>query len=349
MSVRQRGGDAKSKAKGKEAEPDWAQAEEKRIAEVIKELSKKAPAQVAPYVKQAAPYLATAIVYTMIAMPYIVEAFSKVQAFVASLPEKIVYASLGFAVCFFGGIFPATIAAVEAWRLCGGSEAANCCRLLYAEWLKVQAANKEDNEKDKDGDGKPDLNNLTPQELVVRKAQVVLTAVEPETISHGVVGLYTGWIGVLAILKHKFAKTVTLGERIGEQLYRPARQFEPALSELVPEEYRKWVPVGVRWSCKFFAMSVAWWMQRVISAVHSAVRGGLLFGKYLVEFLHEKQIVSFGPDQAYLDEAIGWIVAAVGLLFQISLGFYVPFPLSLVLWPVQLVEAFIVWSVGHAA
>ena len=26
-------------------------------------------------------------------------------------------------MCFFGGIFPATIAAAEAWNLCGGPEA----------------------------------------------------------------------------------------------------------------------------------------------------------------------------------------------------------------------------------
>jgi hypothetical protein len=332
--------------KGREAADDWAQAEEKRISEVIQELSKQAPVQVAPHVKKAAPYLAKAAVYAMIAMPYILDACSRIQAFVASLPEKIVYAGLGFAVCFFGGIFPATIAAIEAWRLCGGDEATACCKALYNEWQKVQQKNKEDDQKDEDKDGKADTKQLSPQQLIVRKTQVVLAAVDPETVSHGVVGLYTGWIGVLAILQHKFARTVTLGERIGEQIYRLASRFEPALAELVPDEYRKWVPVGLRWACKMAAMSVAWWTQRVLSAFHSAIRGGLLFGKYLVEFLHEKNVLKADASKTYIDEAIGWGVAVVGLLFQVSLGFHVPFPLSLVTWPLQLMEAIIVWSVG---
>merc|ERR1719210_2771585 len=221
-------------------------------------------------------------------------------------------------------------------------------KMLYQEALKVQAANKEDDEKGKDKDGKADTSQLTPQELIARKAQVVLKAVEPEKVSHGIVGLYTGWIGVLAILKIKFAKTVTLGERIGEEIYRRVQKYEPMIEDLVGEEYRKWVPVAVRWACKATAVSIAWWIQRIISAVHSAIRGGLMFGKYLVDFLHEKKILNFNADQAYLDEAIGWGVAVAGLIFQFALGFGVPFPLNLFLWPVQFLEAFIVWSVAAA-
>jgi len=330
---------------------DPKEAEIRKYTEVIEELSKKAPAKVAPHVKWAAPYLATALVYFLIALPYITKALGALQEFVAGLPEKVIYASLGFAVCFFGGIFPATIAAVEAWRLCGGTEALTCLRMLKEEWLKVQAASREDDakaspsSKDK-GKGGADANPFDAQELIARKAQVVLRSVEPETISHGVVGLYTGWIGVLAILKIKFAKTVTLGERIGEEIYRYVARFEPAIAASVPEEYRKWVPVGVRWACKLSAVSVAWWISRAISAVHSAIRGGLVFGRYLVDFLHERKIINFQSDQAYLDEAIAFGVAAAGLLFQYSLGFGLPFPLSLFLWPVQLLEAFIVWSVA---
>jgi len=150
-------------------------------------------------------------------------------------------------------------------------------------------------------------------------------------------------------LRHKFAKTVTLGERIGGAIYEPLKRFEPTVEELVPEEYRKWVPVAVRWTCKIFAMSIAWWIQRVISAIHSAIKGGLLFGHYLVEFLHEKKIINFTPEQAYLDEAIGWGVALAGLLFQFSWGFHLPFPLNLLLLPVQFVEGFITWSVNSGA
>jgi len=318
----------------------------KRFTEVIQEYSKRAPGKVAPYVKQAAPTLATAIVYLIAALPYLLEAATAVNKFVKGLPEKIIYAALGFAVCFFGGMFPATIAAVEAWNICGGKEALACIKSLYKEALKVHDANEKDEKKDADGNGIADTKEMKPKDLVVRKLSVAASALDPDTVSRGMVGIYTGWIGVLAILKIRFAKTVTLGERIGEQVYRVACRAEPGLQEVLPEEYRKWVPMGVRWSCKAIAVMIAWWIERVIAAFHSAIRGGHLFGKYLVEFLHEKEYIKFTPEQAYLDEVIGWALAAVGLLFQFSLGFQMPFPLNLFLWPIQFVEGFIVWSVA---
>lgn len=332
----------------KKISEDWKTAEQEKFAGVIRELSTKAPAQVAPYVKKSAPYLAWAVVFLMELMPYIVEFCSKVKACVGCMPENVMYASLGFAVCFFGGIFPATIAAVEAWQLCGGAEARKCLVTLYQEAKKVQVANAEDEKKDSN-EQKQVPKEIPAQELLMRKAQLVLRTVEPEAISLGVVGLYTGWIAVLAVLRHKFARTVTLGERIGAALYEPMRRLEPALMDVTPEEYRKWVPVGLRWACKIFAMTVAWWIQRVISAIHSAIKGGLMFGRYVVAFLHERKIVTFTPEQAYLDEAIGWGIAFVGLLFQISWGFDLPFPLNIILLPVRLLEGFIMWSMASGS
>jgi len=335
------------KSKAKEAAPeDKQQTDIKRFSEVFEELSKRAPAKVAPYVKQVAPYAAKAVVYFLLALPHLVQAAQTVQKFLSQLPEKVIFAAMGFAVCFFGGIFPATIAAVEAWNICGGKEAVSCIKMLYKEALKVSAANEKDEQKDDDGNGVADTKELKPKDLMVRKASLAAKTLDPDAVSRGMVGIYTGWIGVIAILKIKFAKTVTLGERIGEQVYRLACKAEPGIQEVVPEEYRKWVPMGMRWTCKLIAMTIAWWIERVISAFHSAIRGGHLFGKYLVEFLHEKGYLNFTPEQAYLDEVIGWALAVVGLLFQFSLGFSLSFPLNLFLWPLQLVESFIIWSVS---
>eukprot|EP00405_Crypthecodinium_cohnii_P026771 CAMPEP_0206498252 /NCGR_PEP_ID=MMETSP0324_2-20121206/50836_1 /ASSEMBLY_ACC=CAM_ASM_000836 /TAXON_ID=2866 /ORGANISM="Crypthecodinium cohnii, Strain Seligo" /LENGTH=299 /DNA_ID=CAMNT_0053984309 /DNA_START=148 /DNA_END=1044 /DNA_ORIENTATION=- len=286
---------------------EWQKVEQERITEIIVEVSKRAPIQVAPYIKQAAPTLAYLVVLVMMAMPHIAKFCSQAKTFFESLPDKVVGASIGFAICFFGGIFPMTIAAVEAWQLCGGAEAKRCIMLLYEEGKKVQLANAEDEaSKGSTTTTSTTKVDIPAQELMLRKTQLVLKTVEPETVSKGIVGLYTGWIAVLAVLRNRFAKTVTLGERIGAALYEPMKRFEPAIEDMTPEEYRKWIPVAFRWSCKLLAMSVAWWIQRVISATHSAIKGGLIFGRYLVEFLHEKNIVSFPPEKAYLDECIGW-------------------------------------------
>mmetsp|Transcript_116779 Transcript_116779/g.376909 ORF Transcript_116779/g.376909 Transcript_116779/m.376909 type:complete len:338 (+) Transcript_116779:55-1068(+) len=333
-----KGGEAKGKAKVE----DKSTAETKRITKAIEEASSRLPEKVAPYVKKAAPFLATAWIYFLAALPHIVKAVGAAQDFVATLPEGALWAILGFVVCFFGGVFPATIAAFEAARLCGVKEALLYCRELNQEWLKVKDA------KTNDGESVLDLSQAGTPDFVAKRAQLVLKAVDPEKVNTSLVGLYTGWVGVIAALKIRFAKTVTLGAVIGEALYQPASKMEPALQAVVPEEYHRWIPVTVAWVCKAVAVTFAWWLERIFAALHSAVRGGALFGEHLVRFLREKGVLKVGPEETRIDELAGWAVAVLGFLFQLYNGFHVPFPLSLFLWPVQLVEAIIVWSVSMA-
>merc|ERR1719487_2264836 len=66
----------------------------------------------------AAPFLAQAVVFFFIALPYIVQGFQMAQKAYEALPDKILWGIIGFLMCFCGGVFPATIAAVEAWSLC---------------------------------------------------------------------------------------------------------------------------------------------------------------------------------------------------------------------------------------
>merc|ERR1712232_290013 len=130
-----------------------------------------------------------------------------------------------------------------------------------------------------------------------------------------------------------------LGQVIGDHAYTVVQHAEPVIMPMVPTDYQKWVPIVMRWATKLIAMQIAWFIQRVLSAFHSAIRGGLLFSRLLLEHLHDKKIINFPDDKkSYMDEAIGWGVAGVGLLFQFAMGFSVPFPFNLVLFPVTLVE-----------
>lgn len=335
-----------AKAKGAAGKPSEPSDDKTRYTNLIVAAAEKAPEKVKPYLVKAAPVIAAAVVYIQVALPYIVFAIGKCSKFIAGLPEKVLYGSLGFAMCFCGGIFPATIAAAEAWNLCGGGEAIVAIQELYGEFLKLQDASKKDDDKDEDGDGVRDVDQIQPKELLARKTMLALRTVDPERFNGAISGIYTGWIGVLAILKIQFAKTITLGEVIGEKLYEPASRLEPQIKAVVPEEYHKVVPMALRWTCKAIAISIAWWIQRVISAFHSAIRGGLMFGRYFVNYLHEKGVLKVSDEDTYMDEAIGWSIAALGFLFQLAMGFGVPFPLNILLLPVQFVETFIVWSVA---
>lgn len=327
---------------GKSATDD----EKARYQKLIEAGSEKAPEKVRPYIKQAAPFIALAIVYIQIAIPYIVQGISMAKTLMDQIPEKLFWAIIGFCMCFFGGVFPATIAAVEAWSMCGGTEALENVKTLYAEFTKVSEANKVDNLKDEDGDGVPDANQVDSKQLLERKTALMLKSISPDNCSGAISGIYMGWIGVLATLKIKFAKTVTLGNAIGERFYSIAQIAEPSIAASVPEDYKKWVPVVLRWVCKTVAITIAWWVQRVISAFHSAIRGGLMFSRGVVNFLHERGTISFSDEDSQIDEYAGWALAAVGFLFQLWMGFGAPFPFNMLLWPVKIVEYFIIYSVG---
>merc|ERR1712032_869934 len=122
------------------------------------------------------------------------------------MPTNILWAIVGFVLCFFGGMYPATIAAIEAWSLCGGKEAIQDLKDLWHEGCKVKEASDADDSKDSTGTGKADVDELTPAALLERKTSLALKTVDPQTLNGALAGLYTGWVGVLAILKMQFAK-----------------------------------------------------------------------------------------------------------------------------------------------
>ena len=49
----------------------------------------------------------------------------------------------------------------------------------------------------------------------------------------------------------------------------------------------QWIAPMINYFCKFVAMTVAWWIQRFISTVQSAIKGGLLFARSLMYFISE--------------------------------------------------------------
>merc|ERR1712037_898716 len=145
-------------------------------------------------------------------------------------------------------------------------------------------------------------------------AQPAAKTVNPQKFNDAVANIWTGWVGVLAVLKIQFAKTVTLGNAIGDKIYVSANQYvEPSVMAMVPEDYKQWVPVCLKWVCKSVAISIAWWIQRVLSAFHSAIRGGLLFGRQVVNYAHENGYIGKSANETYTDEVIGWCIAGVGL------------------------------------
>lgn len=57
----------------------------------------------------------------------------------------------------------------------------------------------------------------------------------------------------------------------------------------------------------------------------------------------------FDPDTSYFDEAVAYTLGGLGLAWQLSTGFTLPFPLSLILLPLSIVEWLLRWQVTFGA
>ena len=96
------------------------------------------------------------------------------------------------------------------------------------------------------------------------------------------------------------------------------------------------------------------YLQMIISAFYSGLRGGKMFADGLIAFLVEKDLMDkvpliqqpFDPDESYLDEAIGYGLAGFGFLFQIFNGFTLPFPLNIVFLPLTIIEWFLRFQIS---
>jgi len=49
----------------------------------------------------------------------------------------------------------------------------------------------------------------------------------------------------------------------------------------------------------------------------------------------------FDPDESYLDEVVGYTVAAIGFGFQLFNGFALPLPFNIIFLPLSIVEFFL--------
>lgn len=134
---------------------------------------------------------------------------------------QAIRAVYGLALCFFGGVFPNIIAAAESFKHSGYERARTCFHDLKQAALEVYKANVQDDLRDDDNDGVADIHQISRQELVSRKLVLLIRTIDPTVLQQAFIGIYQGFIGVLATLKFKFAKSIALGLSIGNMAKRP--------------------------------------------------------------------------------------------------------------------------------
>ena len=106
-------------------------------------------------------------VFNLVA-PLYIKAGWYLYVFLDSLPYDLFYAILGLGLCFFGGHYLASIAAVEAFAMTGWPATKQNLIDVYSSYKKVEAANKKDDAEDEDNNGIADVKEMPSNELVAR-------------------------------------------------------------------------------------------------------------------------------------------------------------------------------------
>jgi len=123
------------------------------------------------------------------------------------------------------------------------------------------------------------------------------------------------------------------------------RFFLPIVRAATPDEYQKWCPVLLDWFCKSIGISIAWKLQTVISAFTSALAGGLIMSRAMLIILSKGKN---DHEDTSVDEVASYVFAGLGFYFQYNMSFSTPFPLNIILFPVELAEYYIRWAVTIA-
>lgn len=98
---------------------------------------------------------------------------------------------------------------------------------------------------DANRDGIADVEQMDAKNLAARRLMVLTRSVNPENVSIALEGLTMATVAILATLRVRFAKAITLGTAIGDVLHKMFSPFTARVLEYgLPDDYEKWIPVS---------------------------------------------------------------------------------------------------------
>lgn len=273
--------------------------------------------------------------------------------------RQFLYFAYGIVLCFFGGPFAVSFAAIEAFNAMGYRRLVGELAVCARAWDDVNAADAADEVKDADGDGVADVDSLSPSALLARKtANLVASVQEPARVQRAFGALLAAWYGALAVLAIQFARAVALAVGLARMSTPPLLWLlGKPLGRLLGPRYAQWGPTIVETILMGIATCLAWSLERGVSAYYSSMHGGLLAARSLMELLveigaHPKAPSALaahlsrlsGPHGTAIDELLGYALAFAGFVTQLATGFVLVFPLNLLLFPLLFIEWGLTWQ-----
>lgn len=285
------------------------------------------------------------------ALPHIITFTTVIYRWYSKLPKEQTKILIGTIFCFFGGVYPALFAALEAAKHGGWKDLKQSIMDIAEEALIIIEESKKDDDKDDDKDGIKDVNQITSKEYIMRKSNLVITKMNPAKVDKAMGTIYKVWLSVIAVLTVKFARTIALALSISEYIKVPLNRYiAPIVQAATPDEYDKWIPILFGWFVKGIAISIAWYIQAVISAITSALVGALMISRAILTISRNKQsalkkVIPEDLADTQIDEWMSYGLAALGVYVQFKMNFDIKFPLNIPLFPFEFAEYYIRWSV----
>eukprot|EP00656_Telonema_subtile_P028969 TRINITY_DN3178_c0_g1_i1.p1 TRINITY_DN3178_c0_g1~~TRINITY_DN3178_c0_g1_i1.p1 ORF type:complete len:328 (-),score=91.96 TRINITY_DN3178_c0_g1_i1:38-1021(-) len=192
--------------------------------------------------------------------------------------------------------------------------------------------------------------------VFTHKLTVAVKACDPDTVNHALLHLQAGLMAVVAVLRIKFAQTITFGSSMGSQIEeRLSTGWFPQQLELaIPPEFHKWVPSIITYGCRVLGIAAAWTVQRALFAFHTSVKGGRMIARGGLRYAGKLKGFDAGlyedsPNLLYLEATL----AAIGFYAQFVRGFSAVGWVGVVLFPVfmplNIIEFTIGLIIGRAA
>lgn len=288
---------------------------------------------VVPWLQQnALPLLAQSGPLLHAAWPYLTVIIEVVKLICDLIPRELAPALVGLVMIFFGGHYVTTIAAVEAFHLVGWHNLEKSFRLLRLNYRKARLGLRRDRlQRTRDG-------GMSAEQEFTEKVRIILRSVDATSLSSALSSLWAGGLAAIATVQSRYIRTLTLGASIGEILERYATPFlRPVLAALVPAEYEQWRPLILTYGTKWLGVCIAWTLQRVLSAVQSSMRGAQMMTDSVSHFLLTREYIP-KDTSPFVFQAFSILVAVLGVSWQLSTNFTLPFPLNIVCLPFAILE-----------
>merc|ERR1719188_1684085 len=177
------------------------------------------------------------------------------------------------------------------------------------------------------------------RQLARKKIILVMKCIDPNKILDATLGLWTGCVAVLAILRSRFVHCISIGASVGQRVAETIIPLvQPRLYEAFPQ-HQRWVDFGLRSSAGCIGALTSLLLIRVISAFNSAFQGSAMLVAAAAALIKKKGWQ--GPDWKLTEDQSRmavWAVASLGFLMQLQSGFNLPFMVKLPLAPVLIVE-----------